>query len=192
MRRPRNRPAAGLLVVLCALAAAACRAPGVDLSGDEWRGPAIAYSGYREGQSPDSELFPSQDEVEQDLRLLARNWRLIRVYAANMHGEDVLEVIRREKLDLKVMLGVWLDREPGAEQRNARSIADGIRLANEYEDVVVAVNVGNEVLIEWTEHPGARETGDPLRARGQGFRGSARDRGGQLRVVARPRERAGA
>ena len=51
------------------------------------------------------------------------------------------------------MLGIWLDREPGYEQDNAEQIADGIRLANEYEDVVVAVNVGNEVLIEWTEHP---------------------------------------
>jgi hypothetical protein len=51
------------------------------------------------------------------------------------------------------MLGIWLGREPGAEQGNARQIADGIRLANEYEDVVVAVNVGNEVLIEWTAHP---------------------------------------
>jgi hypothetical protein len=43
------------------------------------------------------------------------------------------------------MLGIWLDREPGAEQRNARQIAEGIRLANEYDDVVVAVNVGNRV-----------------------------------------------
>ena len=75
------------------------------------------------------------------------------MYAADRHGEDVLEVIRREKIELKVMLGVWLGREPGREQSNARQVAEGIRLANEYADIVVAVNVGNEVLIEWTEHP---------------------------------------
>jgi exo-beta-1,3-glucanase (GH17 family) len=125
----------------------------VDLSGDAWQRPAIAYSGYREGQSPDSGVRPSQDQVAEDLRILVRNWRLIRVYGADRHGEDVLEVIRREKIDLDVMLGIWLGREPGAEQSNARQIASGIRLANEYDDVVVAVNVGNEVLIEWTEHP---------------------------------------
>jgi exo-beta-1,3-glucanase (GH17 family) len=125
----------------------------VDLLSDEWQGMAIAYSGYRAGQSPGSGVRPSQDQVEEDLRLLARNWGLIRVYSAGLHGEDVLEVIRREGIDLKVMLGIWLGREPGAEQKNASQIADGIRLANEYEDVVVAVNVGNEVLIEWTDHP---------------------------------------
>ena len=125
----------------------------VDLLSGEWQGHAISYSGYRDGQSPDSGVRPSQDQVAEDLRVLARNWRLIRGYAADRHGEDVLEVIRREKIDLKVMLGIWLGREPGAEQSNARQIANGIRLANEYEDVVVAVNVGNEVLIEWTAHP---------------------------------------
>jgi exo-beta-1,3-glucanase (GH17 family) len=151
------RVTAILLAFLGAMAAPACQEAGavkpVDLLSDEWQGRAISYSGYRDGQSPDSGVRPSQDQVAEDLRILARNWRLIRVYGAGRHGEDVLEVIRREKLDLKVMLGIWLGREPGAEQNNARQIANGIRLANEYEDVVVAVNVGNEVLIEWTAHP---------------------------------------
>ena len=153
------RTAAVLLVFLGAMVLPACQEPGgqmpseagrsakaVDLLSDEWQGHAISYSGYRDGHSPDSGVRPSQDQVAEDLRILARNWRLIRVYAADRHGEDVLAVIRRERLDLKVMLGIWLGREPGAEQSNARQIADGIRLANEYEDVVVAVNVGNEEI----------------------------------------------
>jgi len=155
-----------LLAFVGAMVSAACEEPGeqvaseeqrpvtrVDLLSDEWQGRAIAYSGYRDGQRPDSGERPSQDQVAEDLRILARNWRLIRVYSAGRHGEDVLEVIRRERIDLEVMLGIWLGREPGAERSNAKQIADGIRLANEYEDVVVAVNVGNEVLIEWTAHP---------------------------------------
>jgi exo-beta-1,3-glucanase (GH17 family) len=148
-----------LLVCLIAMALPACREPGepptttVDLWEGDPPGAAIAYSGYRDGQSPKSGILPSRDQVAEDLRLLARNWRLVRVYAPDRHGEDVLEVIRHEKIELKVMLGIWLDREPGAEQDNASQIADGIRLANQYEDIVVAVNVGNEVLIEWTEHP---------------------------------------
>jgi len=128
------------------------RSPAV-LQGEEWRGLAIAYSGYRERQSPAGGSRPSQEQVAEDLRILAKNWRLIRVYGSDRHGEDVLEVIRRERIDLKVMLGIWLGREPGAERSNASQIAEGIRLANEYEEIVVAVNVGNEVLIGWTEHP---------------------------------------
>jgi len=155
-----------LSALLGAMLLAACQGPGARIASDAqrpaghpgssglaWQGSAIAYSGYREGQSPDSGVRPSQTQVAEDLRILARNWRLIRVYSAGPHGEDVLEVIRREELDLKVMLGIWLAREPGAEEGNARQILDGIRLANEYEDIVVAVNVGNEVLIEWTAHP---------------------------------------
>ncbi len=140
------RAAAILLAFLGAIALLGCQSP-------QLQGNAIGYSGYRDGQSPESGCCPSQDQVAEDLRVLARNWRLIRVYSADRHGEDVLEVIRRENIDLKVMLGIWLAREPGAEQSNARQIADGIRLASEYEDIVVAVNVGNEVLIEWTAHP---------------------------------------
>jgi len=160
------RRAALLLLLLGCAALLACRgaaqqgasapqgwATRADHLGDEWRGPAIAYSGYREGQSPDSGVHPSQEQIAEDLRILAKNWRLIRVYSAGRHGEDVLEVIRREAIDLKVMLGIWLGREPGTEQSNAREIARGIRLANEYDDIVVAVSVGNEVLIEWTAHP---------------------------------------
>jgi exo-beta-1,3-glucanase (GH17 family) len=146
------RAAAAILALLAAIVPLACQKP-VDLPGEEWQGHAISYSGYREGQSPGSGVYPSQDQVAEDLRILARNWRLIRVYSSGRHGEDVLEVIRREEIDLKVMLGIWLGREPGAEESNARQIANGIRLANEYEEIVVAVNVGNEVLIEWTAHP---------------------------------------
>ncbi len=149
------RAAALMLALLGAALLPACvgTMKPVDLLSDALQGPAIAYSGYRDGQSPKSGVRPSQDQVADDLRILAKNWRLIRIYSADRHGEDVLEVIRREKLDLKVMLGIWLAREPGSEQDNARQIAEGIRLANEYEDVVVAVNVGNETLIEWTAHP---------------------------------------
>jgi exo-beta-1,3-glucanase (GH17 family) len=154
------------LVFLGVMILSACEQPGkrvepdaqrslkpVDLVSGEWQGRAIAYSGYRDGQSPDSGVHPSQRQVAEDLRILARNWRLIRVYGSGRQGEDVLEVIRREKIDLAVMLGIWLGREPGSEESNEREIANGIRLANEYEDIVVAVNVGNEVLIEWTAHP---------------------------------------
>lgn len=125
----------------------------IDLVAGEWPGPAISYSGYRAGQSPVEGVYPTREQVAEDLRIVARNWRLIRLYSSDQHGEDVLHVIREEKLDLAVMLGVWLGHEPGSEEPNAQQVAAGIRLAKEYEDIVVAVSVGNEVLVEWTGHP---------------------------------------
>ncbi|MFK7886090.1 MAG: glycosyl hydrolase, partial [Gammaproteobacteria bacterium] len=35
---------------------------------------------------------------------------------------------------------------------NGAALARGIALAREYDDIVVAVNVGNEALVEWNDH----------------------------------------
>jgi exo-beta-1,3-glucanase (GH17 family) len=121
-------------------------------------GPAISYSGYREGQSPDTGTYPSRDEVLEDLRILQAHWRLIRIYGSDAYSERILDVIRREGIDLKVMLGVWLAKEPGHESFNAAQVENGIRLANEYAEIVFAVNVGNEVRVHWTAHPVPEDT----------------------------------
>jgi exo-beta-1,3-glucanase (GH17 family) len=86
------------------------------------------------------------------MRILAKHWVLIRTYDSGRHSEDVLEVIRREKIPIKVVLGAWLGIEPGREEANARQLHNCIRLANAYPDVVAAVGVGNEILVTWSSH----------------------------------------
>jgi exo-beta-1,3-glucanase (GH17 family) len=133
-------------------AAPATSAPAIDLTQQKWHGNAICYSGYRAGQHPDKAAYPTQAQVLEDLRILERNWRLMRMYGADRHTEDVLEVIRRERVNLKLMLGIWIDGRAGAEDKTAREIATGIRLANAFPDVVVAVSVGNEALASISPH----------------------------------------
>jgi exo-beta-1,3-glucanase (GH17 family) len=124
----------------------------IDLSAQKWYGNAISYSGYREGQSPELNRFPSQAQILEDLTILQKNWKLIRVYGSDKHSETVLEVIRRNKLGIKVMLGIWVDGRPGHESLSAEQLAAGIRLANQYNKIVVAVSVGNEILVSWSDH----------------------------------------
>jgi len=119
---------------------------------ETWPGYAIAYSGYRNGQSPKKEIYPSKAEVLQDLQLLAPHWACIRTYGADRHTEDVLELIREHNLDLKVLLGIWLGGEPKYKDDNLAQIKKGIQLANTYKDIVFAVNVGNETQIHWSDH----------------------------------------
>jgi len=126
--------------------------PKIDLTAQKWCGNAICYSGYREGQHPDKGIFPSQAEILEDMKILSKHWSLIRTYGSDRHSEDVLEVIRREKLPIKVVLGAWLGIEPGSEAANAVQIRNCVRLANEYRDVVAAVGVGNEILVSWSNH----------------------------------------
>jgi exo-beta-1,3-glucanase (GH17 family) len=124
----------------------------VDLLSDEWPGYALSYSGYRAGQDPREHIYPTQEQILEDLKIIEKNWRLIRVYGADQHSRDVLEVIRREKLNLSVMLGIWLDGNPGFEEANERQLNTGIQLANEFKNIVCAVNVGNEILVSWSNH----------------------------------------
>ena len=132
-------------------------------------GNAICYSGYRHGQSPVEQVYPSYEEVREDLQILARNWRFLRVYDCGPHAELVLEVIRREKLPFKLLLGLdmaaeisnphcpWgaeFDAETLAEnrRRNEQEVERAIALSNRYADIVFAVSVGNEASVEWTDH----------------------------------------
>jgi exo-beta-1,3-glucanase (GH17 family) len=138
---------------LAALAAASgATSHEADLAVQQWNGNAIAYSGYRLGQSPNAKNYPTQAQILDDLTILNKNWKLIRLYGADQHSQDVLEVIQRNKLGIKVMLGIWLDSNAGHEGENAEQIANGIRLANKFDSIVLAVSVGNEILVSWSDH----------------------------------------
>ncbi|MDX1509703.1 MAG: hypothetical protein R3358_15560, partial [Woeseiaceae bacterium] len=136
---------------------------------------AVAYSGYRDGQHPDrgdAAKPPSREQVLEDLEILVdHGFRLIRVYDTGEHTQTTLELIDSHELPIKVVLGLWLSAEfsnhegcpwldePIPEEtlaqnriRNAAEIERGIELARRYEDIVVAVNVGNEALVDWNDH----------------------------------------
>ncbi|MDA3862189.1 MAG: hypothetical protein PF445_13300 [Melioribacteraceae bacterium] len=124
----------------------------IDLLSNEYPGWAIAYSGYRNGDDPRSKIFPTQEEVLEDLKILEKNWKIIRTYGADQHLVDVLEVISRENINLKVMLGIWLDGEPKYIEDNLNQLELGIELANKYKEIVIAINVGNESQVYWSDH----------------------------------------
>ena len=136
---------------------------------------AVAYSGYREGQHPDrgeGAVNPSDAEILEDLQILVEHdLDLIRLYDTGENSATTLRLIREHELPVRVLLGIWLRAEvsnhegcpwldepiPDEELAenvilNAAEIARGIEMATEFEDIVVAVNVGNEALVEWNDH----------------------------------------
>ena len=68
---------------------------------------AVCYGPHRDGQRPDGPA-PSTAELREDLHLLAAHWKLVRVYGSRGPAETMLEIIRDDSLDLKVMLGAWI------------------------------------------------------------------------------------
>ena len=122
--------------------------------GRKWIGEAISYGCYRRGQAPGVK-GPSEDEIAEDLLILKKYWSFIRIYGADSDSERILKMISRMKLPFRVMLGVWLENETGIPRRQEENMAQtvkGIRLANEYRDIVAAVSVGNETQVTWSAH----------------------------------------
>ena len=101
--------------------------------------------------------------------ILSKNWQYLRLYDCSLHAERVLAVIRNEGLDFKVMLGLDMAAEMsnphcpwGADfsdevldancRSNNEEVQRLIALANEFDDSVFSVSVGNEASVEWTDH----------------------------------------
>ncbi len=136
---------------------------------------AVCYSGFRTGQHPDrgeGAVNPNYEEVLEDLQIISdMGFPLIRIYDSGENSALILRVIKDNKLNIKVLLGVWLQAElsnhltcawltepiPDEEliankALNIEEIKRGIQLAKKYDTIVVAVNVGNEALVDWNDH----------------------------------------
>lgn len=132
-------------------------------------GKAICYSGFREGQSPENGVFPSYEEIKEDLLILHKHWKYLRLYDCDKHSDIVLEVIEKEKLHFKVMLGAYISAEVNnygcpwggsySEEQLAKNkitnvvqIKKLILLANKYPDIICCLSAGNEACVDWTDH----------------------------------------
>lgn len=130
---------------------------------------AICYSGYRHGQSPREGIYPSYQQVKEDLLILQGQWQYLRLYDCGPHAQLVIDVINTENLNFKLMLGADLGAEQtnpncpwGAYytehelenniQANQQQINKLIDYANKYSDIIAAVSIGNEASVDWTDH----------------------------------------
>lgn len=132
-------------------------------------GKAICYSGFREGQQPGG-ISPSYEEVKEDLEILQKHWKYLRLYDCDVHAETVLQVIQQEKLPLKVMLGAYIVAEMNnfgcpwgggvytEFELNDNRVKNGIQikklidLANQYPTIICSLSAGNEACVDWTDH----------------------------------------
>ena len=130
---------------------------------------AICYSGYRDGQSPETGEIPSYEQVKQDLLILQEQWQSLRLYASDSHSETVLAVIKNEGMPFDVMLGAYITAEVDNPEcpwggvyppeqllankgENKAQILRLIELTNAYSSIVSSVSIGNEASVSWTDH----------------------------------------
>lgn len=130
---------------------------------------AICYSGFRDGQHPGG-IHPSTEQIKEDLLLLEGHWKYLRLYDCDLHSKRVLDVIQKNNLDFKVMLGAYIVAEMNnfecpwgggvysEEQLEKNKIYNDKRIdtlcewANQYDEIIFSVSVGNEACVNWTDH----------------------------------------
>lgn len=109
----------------------------------------ISYAPYRADQNPlDDRTHVDARQIEQDLSGLKQLTNCIRTYSLE-HGEDQIPAIA-QRLGMKVMLGAWVS---AMRPRTQAQIESAIGLARRYPDTVIAVVVGNEVLLRGERSP---------------------------------------
>ena len=123
------------------------------LSADFSSRKAVNYSPFRSANR-DTEVV-TRANVLQDLGLLAQGgFTLIRTFdSSDEFARLMLQIIKDNQINMKVQLGIYIapTNNTGADHANAlqfnnAEVARGIRLANEFKDIVIAVSVGNESL----------------------------------------------
>ena len=109
---------------------------------EDWHGPigGFALSAFQRYQSPLKNDFPTDEQIDGDLRLLRRYSPNIRTYAM-LQNPQIPRLAERD--GLKVLAGAWIDTRL---DNNDREIAALIAQARRYPGTINRVLVGNEVL----------------------------------------------
>jgi exo-beta-1,3-glucanase (GH17 family) len=110
----------------------------------EWSQPlsSVSFAPFRRGESPLTKVYPTPQEVEQDMASIVGRAKGIRTYTSR-EGLEVVPALA-EKYGIKLTLGIWLGSDRAI---NEQELAAGIKEANDHPDAVQRVIVGNEVLL---------------------------------------------
>lgn len=109
---------------------------------------AVCYSGYRDVNGG----VLTVEQIDADLALLnGAGFRLLRVFGSNNDMvKTLLARIEAKDYDMKVQLGIWIDRSKAvSDAANQAEIQAGVALADQYPSIVATVSVGNEKMVDW-------------------------------------------
>jgi exo-beta-1,3-glucanase (GH17 family)/cellulose synthase/poly-beta-1,6-N-acetylglucosamine synthase-like glycosyltransferase len=100
-----------------------------------------AFSPFHEGESPQTNDYPTIAQIKSDLQLVSQHTKNIRTYT--VEGDLGQIPALAQNMGLNVTLGAWLDRHPDA---NAAELAKVVKIANANPDVK-QIMVGNETIL---------------------------------------------
>ena len=107
-----------------------------------WRGDihGLAFNPSQRYQDPTKQIYPSETELDSDIRLLSRYTKRLRTYSS-AENPQIPRIARF--YGMKVMAGAWIE---GRSERNERELGALIALARKNSNIDSAI-VGNEVIL---------------------------------------------
>lgn len=105
----------------------------------------LGFAPFRDCQSPERGVFPSIEQLRQDVELIRDMGNAVRTYSA-LNGA-IETVAHATELGMRVSAGAWLGPENTAQEReaNRQEIEAVIALASRFD--LESVIVGNEVML---------------------------------------------
>ena len=101
----------------------------------------FSFSPFRAGQSPSEHTFPSVEEIDQDLALLAGDVHAVRTYSVEGTQAEIPRLAAARGLN--VVLGAWISNDEAANQEQIEKL---IKVYRANHRNIVRVIVGNETL----------------------------------------------
>src|SRR3990167_141266 len=103
----------------------------------------VDYGPFRDGQDPNKGIFPTAEQLKEDMPVLKNIADAIRTYSATNGLENIVSFAAEE--GLKVAPGAWLSDDPTANEKETDNL---INLAQQYDNILFAV-VGSEAILRW-------------------------------------------
>jgi exo-beta-1,3-glucanase (GH17 family)/cellulose synthase/poly-beta-1,6-N-acetylglucosamine synthase-like glycosyltransferase len=100
--------------------------------------PGFSYSPFRDGQGPIEKVYPTRQQIRDDMKLLSRYSDKVRMYTLEGNLTQIPNLAAEQ--GMQVTLGVWLSDNKA---ENAEQMARAIEVANSSKNVNLVV-VGNE------------------------------------------------
>jgi exo-beta-1,3-glucanase (GH17 family)/cellulose synthase/poly-beta-1,6-N-acetylglucosamine synthase-like glycosyltransferase len=102
----------------------------------------MSFSPLRIGNDPASNIYPSVEEIDQDIALLTGQVHSIRTYGVSGTLSEIPMLAK--KYGINVTLGAWLTGDP---IQNEVELTKLISIANAHKDVVKRIIVANETIL---------------------------------------------
>lgn len=108
----------------------------------------LAYGPFRDGQGPNDGIFPTLEEMREDMPILKNMANTIRTYSVTNGFENIVGLA--EELGLEAIPGAWITRD---EDANKNEI-DNLILLNQENNNILLLVVGNEAVLRYDQNIG--------------------------------------